>query len=598
MIKKLSVLFIALAIFSFAFAQDRNVVEVKRMVPDANLQVKQGPSTILEKLTAIGETFIITDYDYGGNNVIPKMIDLADIDGDGTLNPFFTAMERDLAVNSNRRVMFGYSAFGAPIDVFNAFDPTVANYGWGTLQYCVGGPLDGNALIMAHSGGVSHHSIIDLVNLQPVSPLPTTTFGDNFPDFYYHTDGTIWTLNTTPTIRRSTDGGNSFDSIAVIGAGDPNVNLAAGGPSENPLYGAAGGQFMATIGAWVTMTPDTNDGVYWYGTTDFGATWFGITIAEDGVYGQVANNPNLAPYFENFGQLNANISENGVTHVVMNGYGEGINTAGDTVNAFPLVYWNSDLGQWYDIGVPEVAFEPNSIMADFRPGNGIGQAYPSVSVSDDGQVVFVIWTAPEYSGAVGGSTINTYTGTSTTSFYTDLHWAVSTDAGVTFTAPQVIGEQLTSETYANVARRLELVPNGNMLDVVAHFVFFVDAIPGTSLFTGDDNALGTWQYLSAVVTQIPTSVENPGVVSSFNLEQNYPNPFNPSTTIKYSVAERSNVAIKVYDMLGKEVASLVNTVKDAGSYEVDFSAQNLASGMYVYSITAGNFTSSKKMMLL
>jgi hypothetical protein len=528
---------------------------------------------------------------------IPKMIALADIDGDGTLNPFFTAMERDLAVNSNRRVMFGYSAFGAPIDVFNAFDPTVANYGWGTLQYCVGGPLDGNALIMAHSGGVSHHSVIDLVNLQPVTPLPTTTFGTNFPDFYYHTDGTIWTTNTDAMIRKSTDAGVTFVDVAAIGTGDPNVNLAAGGPSENPLYGAAGGQFMATLGGWVTMTPDTNDGVYWYGTTDFGATWFGITIGEDGVYGQVANG-NYAPYFENFGQLNANIDENGVTHVVMNGYGEGINTAGDTVNAFPLVYWNSDLGEWYNIGLDAVAFEPNSIMADLRPGNGIGQAYPSVSVSDDGQVVFVIWTAPEYSGAVGGSTINTYTGTSTTSFYTDLHWAVSTDAGVTFSAPQVIGEQMTSETYANVARRLELVPNGSMLDVVAHFVFFVDAIPGTSLFTGDDNALGTWQYLSAVVTQIPTSVENPGVVSSFNLEQNYPNPFNPSTTIKYSVAERSNVAIKVYDMLGKEVASLVNTVKDAGSYEVDFSAQNLASGMYVYSITAGNFTSSKKMMLL
>jgi hypothetical protein len=69
MIKKLSVLLIALALFSFAFAQDRNVVEEKMMIPDANLQVKQGPSTILEKLTAIGETFIITDYDYGGNNV-------------------------------------------------------------------------------------------------------------------------------------------------------------------------------------------------------------------------------------------------------------------------------------------------------------------------------------------------------------------------------------------------------------------------------------------------------------------------------------------------------------------------------------------------
>jgi hypothetical protein len=597
MIKKLSVLLIALALFSFAFAQDRNVVEEKMMIPDANLQVKQGPSTILEKLTAIGETFIITDYDYGGNNTIPKMIDLADIDGDGTLNPFFTAMERDLAVNSDRRVMFGYSAFGAPIDVFNAFDPTVANYGWGTLQYCVGGPLDGNALVMAHSGGVSHHSVIDLTNLEPVTPLPTTTFGSNFPDFFYHTDGTIWTTNTDRMIRKSTDAGVTFVDVAEIGTGDPNHSITAG-PSENPLYGAAGGQFMATVGGWEVMYPATsNDGVYWYGTTDFGATWFGLAIGADGDYGQVANG-NYAPYFENFGQLNANIDENGVTHVVMNGYGEGVNTAGDTVNAFPLVYWNSDLGEWYNIGLDAVAFEPNSILADLRPGNGIGQAYPSVSVSDDGQVVFVIWTAPEYSGAVGGSTINTNTGTSATHFYTDLHWVVSTDAGVTFSAPQVIGEQMTSETYANVARRLELVPNGNMLDVVAHFVFFVDAIPGTSLFTGDDNALGTWQYLSAVVTQIPTSVENPGVVSSFNLEQNYPNPFNPSTTIKYSVAERSNVAIKVYDMLGKEVASLVNTVKDAGSYEVDFSAQNLASGMYVYSITAGNFTSSKKMMLL
>jgi hypothetical protein len=335
MIKKLSVLLIALALFSFAFAQDRNVVEEKMMIPDANLQVKQGPSTILEKLTAIGETFIITDYDYGGNNTIPKMIALADIDGDGTLNPFFTAMERDLAVNSNRRVMFGYSAFGAPIDVFNAFDPTVANYGWGTLQYCVGGPLDGNALIMAHSGGVSHHSVIDLTNLEPVTPLPTTTFGTNFPDFYYHTDGTIWTTNTDRMIRKSTDAGVTFVDVAEIGTGDPNVSITAG-PSENPLYGAAGGQFMATLGGWELMTPDTNDGVYWYGTTDFGATWFGITIGEDGVYGQVANG-NYAPYFENFGQLNANIDENGVTHVVMNGYGEGVNTAGDTVNAFPLV---------------------------------------------------------------------------------------------------------------------------------------------------------------------------------------------------------------------------------------------------------------------
>lgn len=593
----------AMAIFSFAFAQERNVVEEKKMVPDPNFQAPQSHSTSLNKISLIGETYLTTDYDYGGNNTIPKMIGFADIDGEGSLDPFFTAMRRDIVVAPTlRHVIFGYKAFNAPIDVFNAFDPALASVGWGTMQLAVGGDLDGNVLIMGHSGGTSRHSVIDLENLEPVQPFPSVTFGGNFPDFYYQTDGTIWATNTNGNIYRSTNYGAAFDSVSRIGNGDPNVTpvVGAASPSENPLYGGGGGQYMATIGGWATLTvPDAQDGVYWYGTDDWGASWFGLVIGLDGVYGQVANNAGLAPYFENFGQLNANITDDGVTHLVMNGYGEGVNTAGDTVNAFPLVYWNSDLGEWYDIGVPAIAFEPNATMADLRPGNGIGQSYPSVSVTADGEVVFVIWTAPEYTGAVGASPINVYSGTNQI-FYTDLHWAVSTDGGETFSDPAVIGEANTSETYSNVARRLELVPNGNMYDVVAHFVFFVDAIPGTSLFAANnENALGTWQYYSAVVAQIPlTNVDDNIFVNNFSLDQNYPNPFNPSTTISYSVAERSNVSIKVYDMLGKEVATVVNSVVEAGNHNVSFNASNLASGMYVYTITAGNFTSSKKMMLL
>ncbi len=90
-----------------------------------------------------------------------------------------------------------------------------------------------------------------------------------------------------------------------------------------------------------------------------------------------------------------------------------------------------------------------------------------------------------------------------------------------------------------------------------------------------------------------------GVVpKSFSLKQNYPNPFNPATSISFSVAERSNVKIKIYDMLGSEVAVLVNEVKNPGNYTVSFDASNLSSGLYVYSLTAGNFTATKKMMLL
>ena len=95
-------------------------------------------------------------------------------------------------------------------------------------------------------------------------------------------------------------------------------------PSENPLYGNSTGQYMATVGGWALLdTVAQDDGIYWYGTNDAGATWNGLVIGRDGYFGSVANNPNLAPFFENFGQLNANIDETGTTHVVINGYGVG-----------------------------------------------------------------------------------------------------------------------------------------------------------------------------------------------------------------------------------------------------------------------------------
>jgi len=98
-----------------------------------------------------------------------------------------------------------------------------------------------------------------------------------------------------------------------------------------------------------------------------------------------------------------------------------------------------------------------------------------------------------------------------------------------------------------------------------------------------------------IVSDVDEKNQNP---LEFNLAQNYPNPFNPSTTIKYAVATTSFVSIKVYDMIGQEVASLVNEMKDAGTYEVKFDGKNLASGVYIYKMSADNFTSVKKLNLL
>lgn len=92
--------------------------------------------------------------------------------------------------------------------------------------------------------------------------------------------------------------------------------------------------------------------------------------------------------------------------------------------------------------------------------------------------------------------------------------------------------------------------------------------------------------------------EIPGTVNSYNLSQNYPNPFNPVTNINFSIPENGFVKIIVFDILGKEVATLVNSEKPAGNYRIMFDASELNSGIYFYKITAGDFTDVKKMLLV
>ncbi len=85
---------------------------------------------------------------------------------------------------------------------------------------------------------------------------------------------------------------------------------------------------------------------------------------------------------------------------------------------------------------------------------------------------------------------------------------------------------------------------------------------------------------------------------SFSLFQNYPNPFNPSTKIKYSIPERGNVELKVFDVLGREVKTLVNKEQPSGAYEIEFNGTKLASGIYFYTIHAGKYIKTKKMVLI
>jgi hypothetical protein len=99
--------------------------------------------------------------------------------------------------------------------------------------------------------------------------------------------------------------------------------------------------------------------------------------------------------------------------------------------------------------------------------------------------------------------------------------------------------------------------------------------------------------------QGPNSVEIvPGIPEEYSLSQNYPNPFNPSTTILYSIPRSGNVVLKIYNLLGQEVQTLVNQYQPVGNYRVTFDAGSLTSGVYFYSIRSDNFIQVKKMLLV
>jgi hypothetical protein len=158
-------------------------------------------------------------------------------------------------------------------------------------------------------------------------------------------------------------------------------------------------------------------------------------------------------------------------------------------------------------------------------------------------------------------------------------YSIELDTTDQFTTP-FINSDITDTTYLYTG----LLPNKNYWWRVRAF---------NSNGWGDYSEVRTFSTLFVGIddgeSQIPTK---------FSLEQNYPNPFNPTTTITYTIPKESQVSLKIYDVMGREVVELASGRQTAGSYTVEFDASSLASGTYFYKLTAGEFVSVKKMVLL
>jgi hypothetical protein len=188
--------------------------------------------------------------------------------------------------------------------------------------------------------------------------------------------------------------------------------------------------------------------------------------------------------------------------------------------------------------------------------------------------------------------------------YSDLWYVASSNGGNTWGRPvRITNTPTTDERYPSISK-WNAPGEFNMV--------WTQKTPGSSglyAFPGRDGAAGvdtvrTFQVFLRVspividTTAVSVGEAEPGKPGVFRLSQNYPNPFNPATRIDYTVSKAGPVTIKVYNMLGQEVATLLNESLSPGSYSVDFNGATLASGVYVYRMQAGGFSESKKMLLL
>lgn len=177
-----------------------------------------------------------------------------------------------------------------------------------------------------------------------------------------------------------------------------------------------------------------------------------------------------------------------------------------------------------------------------------------------------------------------------------LDYEGNTTINLTATDTETAADELVFSAESSSESVTVSIDEGNVLTITALTGFDGEV---TITVTVEDEAGATDSFdITVTVNPDPTGIDNSSLPTEFGLDQNYPNPFNPSTTIKYSVAERTSIRLKVYDILGNEVKTLVSAVQPVGHYEINFTAGDIPSGVYFYYLKTENYYEIKKMILL
>jgi hypothetical protein len=233
-----------------------------------------------------------------------------------------------------------------------------------------------------------------------------------------------------------------------------------------------------------------------------------------------------------------------------------------------------------------VPFAPSLNPSDFFPP----LCRPVIGRVQDYDNVLVV--------AFSASTENIYFNIDSVTYFAG-YLMYTTNGGETWDEPQKFtpDEPLLDWKYISTVAVYPVFGIIPYQSTILHFVLQADSLEGNS----NPLSLNAQYYHASIETLIPDiwdAVEDESQFSDFKLEQNYPNPFNPSTKIKYQIPVGGFVTLKVYDVLGNEVVTLVNEEKPAGSYDLEFNAVGLPSGIYFYTLRATNYIQTRKMILL
>ena len=407
------------------------------------------------------------------------------------------------------------------------------------------------------------------------------------------TDGEVTFYNTSREIYRSTNNGTSwswvksglpdkrissielYNSIVYTGISRDGIYYSSNNGSDWNLLGKvftySDLRSVAVLNSYLIAA--AYEGIY--SSTDNGNNWslsisglpssqglpavandgtnFYAGTASNGIYLSTNNGANWSP-------LNSGISQESITSITLN---ESKIYAGTAHNG---IFNSSNNGiNWFSIqsswSSSEYLFSIALNKSNLYAATEKGEVYQT---SDDGSS----WQTLDW--GTSGWTINGFV-------FSDNNIFIVSNGSVYFSRDDGKNWRIINEG----------LPNSNASNITYDESYLYVTTSGA----------GIWQRnIQDIITHIDEEEEN--IPSNFQLFQNYPNPFNPSTTIEYAIPNQSHVTIKVYDLLGREVTTLINEEKPAGNYSVTFDGGGLVSGIYFYRLTSNKFSETKKLLLL